>query len=697
MKDTKLKLHHPTPHEIVFSYDQPHEGNVSCYITIFKDGDKYRMYYNGAHYTQYGIVGTARKQHAEFTCYAESSDGLKWKRPVLNKVEYNGSKANNILGVNKRWTHCFTPFKDSNPDCPAEERYKAVAFDHGTPGKLFGFVSPDGINWKLVQQKPIITGGKFDSQNVVFYDNMRKCYVSYYRNSPNRTRGIATTASKDFCNWPPGKMVSFGGAGKNVEFYTNAITRYERAPRFLVGFPMLFEDHRLRPGNWIAGVGDGGFICSRDGNNFKLFKEAFLRPGLNRQQWFNRNNYAAWGMIQTPGPFPGGPDELSLYYTEGYGEGREVRLRRYTLRLDGFVSVHANASGGTLLTKPVIFKATPSSQVKPAPKNVFFRPLTIDVKPKVKHFGNRALRVSRPIALELPETQKLGKSATFAVQVDVLSRGGERRFFSAHNKRPGGMQFCFHIYLAPNPKMYKYSLVRCFYTPVGKAEFKGEQLEKLIASRRDHHFAATYENGKIRLYIDGKQVAENKTVKPLPLDFTFGNLRFGNDYAPNGLLNSPFIGYADDILVLKRALSAQEIKKLAEQGAEKALDVSKESGMLYTMESDSNVPLTDVLKADGEQKADFPNLLPWGETMLLLNCSTAARGSIRVELQNAVTGKAIPGFSLKDCDPIYDDAIERIVSWRGKSELKSLAGQPIRILYELKDADLYAYRFGQPK
>jgi hypothetical protein len=245
--------------------------------------------------------------------------------------------------------------------------------------------------------------------------------------------------------------------------------------------------------------------------------------------------------------------------------------------------------------------------------------------------------------------------------------------------------------------MYKYSLVRCFYTPVGKAEFKGEEFEKLIASRRDHHFAATYENGKIRLYIDGKQVAENKTVKPLPLDFTLGNLRFGNDYAPNGLLNSLFIGYADDILVLKRALSAQEIKKLAEQGAEKTLDLSRDAGMLYTMESDLGVPLNDVLKADGEQKADFPSLLPWSETMLLLNCSTAARGSIRVELQDAATGKAIPGFSLNDCDVIYDDAIERIVSWHGNSELKSLAGRPIRILYELKDADLYAYRFGQPK
>ena len=695
--NVSLKLHEPVPREITLSYDQPHEGNVTCYTTIFKDGDRYRMYYDGAHYTLFGIIGNARKQHPEFTCMAESSDGLSWKRPVFNAVEYEGSKANNILPVENRWTHCFTPFKDTNPECPPEERYKAVAFDHGTPKQLFGFVSPDGINWKLVQPEPIITDGDFDSQNLAFYDNQRGCYVAYYRKNNNRVRGIMTATSRDFRKWTPGEPISCGGSEKNTHFYTNAIMRYERAPRFLVGFPMLFEENRLHPGNWGAGVGDGGFMSSRDGRNFKLFNEAFLRPGLNRERWFNRCNYAAWGMVQTPGEFPGSPDELSLYYSEGYSEGREVRLRRCTLRLDGFVSAHADAGGGTLLTRPVTFTATPADQLKPAPENHTFLPLTIDRTDKVRHFGEKVLRVSRPIALELPDTRTLGESATFAVQTDALSRGGERRFFSAFDKRPGAGRFCFHIYLAPKPDLYQYSLIRCEYIPAGRAEFRGEEFEKLIQARGDHHFAATYENGKIRLYIDGRQVAENPNPKPLPLNFKLGNLRFGNDYAPNGLVNSPFIGYADDILVLKRALSPQEIAELATKGAAKTLDLNREHGMLYTMETDSGNTLTDQLAADGRQDARFPSLHSWGETMLLLNCSTAARGSIRVELQDAGTGKAIPGFSLEECDPIYDDAIERIVSWNGNSELKALAGRPIRILYELKDADLYAYRFGQPE
>ncbi|MBQ9789603.1 MAG: hypothetical protein IJW31_08425 [Lentisphaeria bacterium] len=698
MDNAEIKLHSPIEREITFKLDQPHEGNCSCYFTIFKDGDKYRMYYNGGHFAQWGIIGTARKQHPEFTCLAESTDGINWTRPILNKVEFNGSKANNIVPVPARWTHCFTPFKDTNPDCPADEIYKAVAFDHGAPKQLFGFVSPDGINWKLVSDKAIITGGNFDSQNLVFYDNARGLYVAYYRKSPQKNRGIATATSKDFINWTEGKMLSYGGKDEN--FYTNAIMRYGRAP-YLLGFPMLFRDGRLYPGNLGIGVGDGGFMSSRDGENFYLFEEAFLRPGLNRERWYNRNNYAAWGgLIETPTDIPGGNKELSLYFSEGYFEGREVNIRRCTLRIDGFASIHAGAKKGTVLTTPLTFKATPDNEVKEAPKDPLFTPITIDrgpsIKGKITHFGNGVFRASKPTSLEIPETQNLGKTATFALQTDYLSRGGERRFFSSNDKQPGGWKACFHIYLAPNKNQHHLSLVRFAFTPFGKAEFGGHALEAEIAKQKNHHFAATVDHGKIKLYMNGKLVAENNIDrKDLDLNSSLGNIRFANDYPPNGMVNSPFIGYADDILILKRAMSAEEIAALAENGAEKTLDLAKEKGVLYTMETERAVPLIDRLSADGQQNATFPTRLPWGKTMLLLNCSTSARGSIRVELQDAETGKAILGYSLADCDVIYDDSLDRIVSWHGKSDVSKLAGKPIRILYELQDADIFAYRFGQ--
>ncbi len=688
------ELHHPVPQEIVFRYDQPWEGNVSCYTAIFKDSDRYRMYYNGAHAEFYGVLGTNRKAHAEHTCMAESFDGIHWSRPNLGLVEFSGSKANNIVPVPARWTHCFTPFKDRNPACLPEERYKAVAYDHGSIG-LYAFTSPDGINWRMVGDGSIITEGRFDSQNLAFYDPERKLYVAYIRNMRNGVRDIATATSLDFRIWSKPQFLCYNKDAPNEHLYTNAILRYERAPDYLFGFPMRFVDLRLGQGNVLSGVGDGGFMTSRDGINFRRSLEAFKRPGRNREAWFNRCNYAAWGMIETAGEFSDSGNDLSIFYSEGFAESDAVKLRRYTLRPDGFISVHAGASGGNLLTKPLQFTAMPAGSGSIHKGIKLSNRVTVVENPKAKHFGNRAIHFPSPGVLEIPQTQKLGSCATFALTVDQMPRGAERRFFSSSDKDAVASRklFCFHVYLAPSPEMYKYSLLRCWYSPAGKVEIKGEAFEKLIAVSGSHHLAATYERGKMKLYIDGKIVAEHDSGKELSLDFTLGNLRFGNDYPPNGLFNSPFIGVADDVLVVKRVLDHAEIAKLAALGAEATLDVGKESGILYTMEEDNAGLPVDVLKADGEQNAMIPTSVVNGDTMLFINCATAALGSIRVELRD-VNDTPFPGYTLDDCDVIFDDAIERAVSWCGIAELSELAGKPVKLFFELKDADLYSFHLG---
>ena len=53
-------------------------------------------------------------------------------------------------------------------------------------------------------------------------------------------------------------------------------------------------------------------------------------------------------MIQTA------PDELSVYWTEHYRHAG-MRLRRGTIRTDGFVSLHAGGRPGEALTRPLIF------------------------------------------------------------------------------------------------------------------------------------------------------------------------------------------------------------------------------------------------------------------------------------------------------------------------------------------------------
>jgi hypothetical protein len=98
-------------------------------------------------------------------------------------------------------------------------------------------------------------------------------------------------------------------------------------------------------------------MCGRGGLRFRLWGEAFLRPGLQGERWLNRNNMTAWGMVRTKATIPGCPDELSLYSTENYYSKEPDRLRRMTVRLDGFVSVNAPWSEGSVLTKPLTFAA----------------------------------------------------------------------------------------------------------------------------------------------------------------------------------------------------------------------------------------------------------------------------------------------------------------------------------------------------
>jgi hypothetical protein len=108
-------------------------------------------------------------------------------------------------------------------------------------------------------------------------------------------------------------------------------------------------------------------MVSRDGLHFHVWGEAFLRPGPVREgRWLYGGNYQNWGLVETEAE-PGLADlqpylpvttsrEISVYASEGGWVGKGNRMRRYTLRLDGFASVGAPMRGGELLTKPLVFE-----------------------------------------------------------------------------------------------------------------------------------------------------------------------------------------------------------------------------------------------------------------------------------------------------------------------------------------------------
>ena len=146
----QLKLHSPTPREVAITFDQPWEGGASGYPTVIQDRDIYRMYYRGHRY----ILNDPPLRHAqsETVCYAESSDGIHWTRPNLGFYKWPGVEDNNIIWMGSPEAHNFAPFLDTNPDCPSEQRYKAIGGTTASKG-LWTFYSADGVHWKRLSEE----------------------------------------------------------------------------------------------------------------------------------------------------------------------------------------------------------------------------------------------------------------------------------------------------------------------------------------------------------------------------------------------------------------------------------------------------------------------------------------------------------------------------------------------------------------
>ena len=375
MDGVERVLHSPVPQDVALLCDAPWEGNSSKQVTVFEDGGLYRMYYRGS---QVDYTPGEMTNHHQVTCYAESADGIRWKKPSLGLVEFDGSTDNNIIWDGPG-SHNFMPFKDQNPDCEADAAYKAVG---GVRSGLHAFKSADGIRWSLMTDERVITKGAFDSPNLAFWDAARGEYREYHRDfrdgvdeRGNRNgRDIRTSASRDFLSWPDPEWLTYS-PGRVGQLYTNQVLPYYRAPHILLGFPTRYTDrgwaestkalpqveYRRVRGSRSQREGtamtDGMFMSSRDGLNFDIWPEAFIRPGLRlKENWFYGDNYQGRGLVETASHVAGAADELSVYVTEAtFLDYTVARFRRFTLRVDGFVSVRGRLSGGQLVTRPFVF------------------------------------------------------------------------------------------------------------------------------------------------------------------------------------------------------------------------------------------------------------------------------------------------------------------------------------------------------
>ncbi len=150
------------------------------------------------------------------------------------------------------------------------------------------------------------------------------------------------------------------GETPNEHLYTNQTSPYFRAPHIYISVAARFMPKRqvltdeqalalnVNP-KYFKDCSDAILMTSRGGNKYdRTFMDGFIRPGIGFQNWVSRSNYPALNIVQTS------PMEMSIYVNQDYAQPTS-HLRRYALRLDGFISVHSSYNEGEMITKPFYF------------------------------------------------------------------------------------------------------------------------------------------------------------------------------------------------------------------------------------------------------------------------------------------------------------------------------------------------------
>ncbi|MFA6929436.1 MAG: GntR family transcriptional regulator [Lentisphaeria bacterium] len=273
----------------------------------------------------------------EYTAYFQSKGGITFLEPPLFLYDCG---IPNVALCMQIGIHNFSPFYDSNPKCPDDERFKAIA-GVSDIGGLYCFCSPDCYHFQR-REKVMIEPRKewgycFDSQNVIFWSEVEGCYVCYFRVNitpdGRKLRSFCKGTSPDLVNW---EFTQLEVNLENEHLYVSLIAPYPRAPHIYIGTPTRYCEER-------GSATDIALIFSREGRKIaRPSNEAWIRPGLNTERWKNRSNYLAYNVVQTS------PSELSYYHI--------LSKVRYTLRTDGYCSLHAGYAEGEWLSKPLQYK-----------------------------------------------------------------------------------------------------------------------------------------------------------------------------------------------------------------------------------------------------------------------------------------------------------------------------------------------------
>ncbi|MBN2308455.1 MAG: hypothetical protein JXR94_05755 [Candidatus Hydrogenedentes bacterium] len=321
----------------LFVEEKPWEVRFdNLYANVFLDGGVYRLWYSPfiidevTSATPLAARATERyapKKREMGICYAESDDGVVWRKPELGIIEFDGSTANNLV---MREAHGSGVFRDERePD--AARRYKAF---------MLGGVatSPDGLHWPERRACPEIEAAGDTHNNALWVEELGR-YVGITRLWGDGQRIVGRTESRDFRTWT--KAVEAFRGDPEQQAYAMPVFRY--ADVFL-GLVMMFD------------VGEDTVDCELAWSSDTIHWERIC-PGA---PLIPRGPDGAFdcGCIYAAAYPVVLDDEIRLYYggSDGpHGNWRAGGLGLARLRPDGFAGMRpVNGGTATIVTKPVV-------------------------------------------------------------------------------------------------------------------------------------------------------------------------------------------------------------------------------------------------------------------------------------------------------------------------------------------------------
>ncbi|REJ97450.1 MAG: hypothetical protein DWQ34_02010 [Planctomycetota bacterium] len=211
------RLNKPEPHpdNPLLRGSAEWEHNQLAFPSVYRIDGQLRMWYLSWGWNYAARDGEVPIRDSSFLCYATSTDGIHWQRPVLGLVEFQGSTRNNIV-LRHDGSHfdSFSVFYHPQKEDPfrmliyqgrwpyddAAIKAKGYEFkikEHGH----FPFRSVDGLHWEYIQDDPDPVWGS--DRSSAAYDSRRDKYMGFWKSSYQGVRSRMYAESDDLLEWTP--------------------------------------------------------------------------------------------------------------------------------------------------------------------------------------------------------------------------------------------------------------------------------------------------------------------------------------------------------------------------------------------------------------------------------------------------------------------------------------------------------------